>query len=45
MTTSESMKTANKFGTAKNKVKASERLIMLLKFIAEPITMKRQYMI
>ena len=34
---------ANKFGTAINNVTASERFIILLKFIAEPITIHKQY--
>ena len=37
------MNTAIKFGTAKNKVNASDRLIILLKFMAEPIIMNKQY--
>ncbi len=37
--------TANKFGTARNSVNASDKLTTLFKFIAEPITIKIQYII
>ena len=39
----ESKNTANRLGTAKNNVKASDKLMILLKFIAEPIIMNKQY--
>lgn len=43
--TLESAKTAIKLGTARNSVTPSDRLIILLKFIAEPAIMQRQYII
>ena len=40
---SDNKNTAIKFGTAKNKVTASDKFIIDLKFIAEPAIMHKQY--